>query len=132
MEKQGDAQVLTAAVLCFPASWTLSQKIGRPLVRIHAPVDSYDAQVAQRVQRLFDGVQPGRPLWRFNRLWYARADLHQPLPEGATRQKPEPGQQRFFRCEKQAILRLPRTRAVLFSIHTYVVAERDAPDTAFD
>ena len=27
----GDEHVLTGAILCFPASWTLAQKIGRPL-----------------------------------------------------------------------------------------------------
>ena len=58
LEKCGAEHVLTAALLCFPASWTLAEKIGRPLLRIHRPVEDYDA-VAPRVQRLFDGVQPG-------------------------------------------------------------------------
>ncbi|HAW48780.1 MAG TPA: DUF3445 domain-containing protein, partial [Roseovarius sp.] len=65
MEKRGEEHVLTAAVLCFPASWRLAEKIGRPLTAIHVPVPEYDAGLARRVQRLFDGVQPGRPLWRF-------------------------------------------------------------------
>ena len=68
MEKRGQQHVLTAAVLCFPASWRLADKIGRPLTAIHAPVAEYDDALARRVQRLFDGVQPGRPLWRFNAL----------------------------------------------------------------
>ena len=57
--------ILTAAVLCFPASWHLDEKFGRPLTAIHDPVDSYTADMARRVQRLFDGVRLGRPMWRF-------------------------------------------------------------------
>mgnify|MGYP001814344182 CR=1 FL=1 len=42
LEKQGDEHVLSAAVLCFPASWRLADKIGRPLTSIHVPVTEYD------------------------------------------------------------------------------------------
>ncbi len=37
-----DEHVLIGAILCFPSSWTLTQKLGRPLMAIHAPVASYD------------------------------------------------------------------------------------------
>ncbi len=121
MEKHGDQHVLTAAALCFPANWFLSEKIGRPLTTIHDPVPQYDAAIARRVQRLFDGVRPDRPLWRFNALHYADADLFQPerrygeyygLPEGSYP---------YFRSERQCILRLPETNACVFSIHTFVI-----------
>ena len=126
LERQGEEHVLTAAVLCFPAGWRVSEKIGRPLTRIHAPVAEYDAQIARRVQRLFDGVQVGRPLWRFNVLRYADAGLFQPERRdagpgaGQTRQYP------WIRSERQCVLRLPRTRACVFSIHSYVL--RAAPE----
>ncbi|MDZ7711404.1 MAG: DUF3445 domain-containing protein [Roseovarius sp.] len=119
MEKRGQQHVLTAAVLCFPASWRLAEKIGRPLTAIHAPVAEYDDALARRVQRLFDGVQPGRPLWRFNALRYADPALHQPrsrVTPGETADYP------YLRSERQCVLRLPATRACVFSIHTYVLA----------
>ena len=74
-EKRGGEHVLTAAVMCFPASWTLREKIGRPLSAVHWPVEEYDADVAKRVQRLFDGIRAGRPMWRFNVLEYVRPDF---------------------------------------------------------
>jgi hypothetical protein len=118
MERRGDEHVLTAAVLCFPASWRLADKIGRPLTAIHVPVPEYDAGLARRVQRLFDGVQVGRPLWRFNALHYADPALHQPC----SRVRPtEDADHRYLRSERQCVLRLPETRACVFSIHTYVV-----------
>lgn len=121
MEKRGDEHVLTGAVLCFPASWTLSEKFLRPLTGIHVPVDVYDADLARRVQRLFDGVQVGRPLWRFNALWYADPTLQQPRREADRR--PEQGAEEapFLRTERQSLVRLPVTGAVVFGIHTSVL-----------
>lgn len=122
MEKRGDQHVLTGAVLCFPASWRLEEKFMRPLTAIHDPVEAYGPDIARRVQRLFDGVQPGRPLWRFNCLYYDDPALHQPRSQEARRVPVDPKTAPFLRSERQCILRLPRTRAVVFSIHTYVVA----------
>jgi len=91
---------LMGALLCFPASWTLAQKIGKPLTAIHSPVPEYDEALAARVQRLFDGVQVGQPIWRANFLLELRV-LSSPV----------------------LISPLPRTRAVVFAIHT-TVAQR--------
>lgn len=112
--------VLTAACLCFPASWTLAEKIGRPLTAIHTPVAPYDEAVAPRVQRLFDGIRPGRPLWRQNALLYADPTLFQPAPEALPRVTPA-ARPDYLRSERQCLVRLPRTGAVVFSIHTYVL-----------
>ncbi|MCY1125448.1 DUF3445 domain-containing protein [Frigidibacter sp. RF13] len=120
MERRGEEHVLTAAVLCFPASWTLDEKIGRPLLRIHETVKRYDGDVAPRVQRLFDAIRPDRPLWRMNHLIYRDPILHQPRREGDPRLDRTGGQ--FLRAEKQCLVRLPLSGAVLFSIHSYVVA----------
>jgi len=126
LQKQGDEHVLTAAVVCFPASWRLSEKVGRPLSAIHATVEPYDDAIAKRVQRLFDGVQPGRPLWRNNFLYYKDPELHQPRSaDGAVREQPAPGLG-FIRAERQCIFRLPETRAVVFTIHTYVTRNTTA------
>ncbi|PIE11461.1 MAG: hypothetical protein CSA72_04935 [Rhodobacterales bacterium] len=121
LQKQGDEHVLIAAALLFPSSWTLSQKIGRPLRAIHMPVAPYDDAIAARVQRFFDGVRPGRPLWRANLLDYEDAALYQPRREYEPKGR-EPGvRPMFWRSERQTVLRLPRTEAVVFAIHTTVV-----------
>ncbi len=130
MEAGGEGEhVLTGAILCFPASWTLDEKIGRPLIRIHAPVPEYADGVAPRVQRLFDAIRPERPLWRMNYNRYMTADLHSPRREGDPRPRPA-GPAPYLRSERQCLLRLPETGAVVFSIHTYVVAMEALPDAA--
>lgn len=119
MEQQGDEHVLTAAALCFPASWWLTEKLGRPLTGIHVPVPDYDGDVAKRVQRLFNAIRVGQPLWRANALVYRDPTLHQPRRENDPRSDRCGGG--FVRSERQVLLRLPQTQAVVFSIHTYVV-----------
>lgn len=114
-----DEHVLTAAVLCFPSSWTLSQKLGRAMMRIHAPVAPYDDQMGTRVQRMFDTIRPEQPLWRANILRYDNPALYQPRLEFAPKDKRADGP--YFRSEKQGLVRLPHTGAVVFSIHTVVV-----------
>lgn len=119
MERQGEEYVLTGGILCFPASWTLTQKLGRPLTGIHDPVPVYDADIARRVARLFDAIRPDQALWRMNYLTYDDFTLHQPRAEGERR--PQPTDHVYIRSERQCLLRLPVTKAVVFTIHTYVV-----------
>ena len=119
LQKRGAEHVLTAALLCFPAAWTLAEKIGQPLLRIHLPVPVYDADIARRVQRMFDGVQPGRAVWRANLLRYDLPDLYQPHSEASPRKVGRPDSV-YERSERQSVFRLPVTGAVVFAIHTTV------------
>lgn len=130
MEKRGDEHVLTGAVLCFPASWRLREKIGHPLTHIHIPVKSYTDDIARRVQRLFDGVRAGRPIWRFNALWYEDPALHQPRSVSEPRPLTTEGQTPYLRSERQVLWRLPESDAVLFTIHTFMVARNNVPGAA--
>ena len=118
-----DEHVLTAAVLCFPASWTLAEKIGRPLTGIHDPVEEYDGQMAKRVQRVFDHLRDDTPVWRQNAMIYNDADLYHPRAEDAACVDRSGGQ--YLRSEKQVLLRLLETQAIVFSIHSYVVRLED-------
>lgn len=119
MREGPEGHVLVGAVLCFPAGWTLGEKFGRPMMGIHRPVRIYTEDVGTRVQRLMDGVQPGRPLMR-GTAHHSNAPLHNPRTEAMGR-APE-GALPLIRVERQVLLRLPETRLVCFSIYTYVVA----------
>ena len=109
--------VLTDAVLCFPSHWTLHQKLGRDLDPIHAPVAFYAGDLARRVRRLFDAMRAERPMWRANWLIYPDAELHVPrLEYEEKRVNWDAGL--YVRTERQSLLKLPETGAVLFSIKT--------------
>lgn len=122
MQPGPNGHILTAAILCFPASWMLSEKIGRALPAIHDPVAEYDESLTHRVQRLFDAIHPDRPLWRANALLYHDAALFQPRRECDAANHSHSGPDgAFLRSERQTLRRLPRTGAVAFGIHTRVV-----------
>ena len=125
-----DGWRLTAAVLCFPASWSLAEKLGRDLPGIHGPVPEYGVDLARRVQRLFDAIRPDRPLWRANWLIYDDPTLFQPRQEDDPRRTPTRGAGQYLRSERQTLRRLPRTGAVVFTIHTTVMPLEDLPDPA--
>lgn len=118
---QGE-HVLTGAILCFPAGWTLAEKLGQPMGRIHVPVAKYTPEIATRVQRLLDGVRPGIGLMR-GTAHHSNAPLHNPRTEAQGR-APE-GALPFIRVERQCLFRLPQTGAVVFSIHTSVIDPAD-------
>lgn len=116
---RGAEHLLAGAVLCFPSGWTLAEKIGRPLVAIHGPVPDYDRNIAARVQRLCDGVRAGHPVWRANAHLYDSSDLFAPRRE-TDPVRPQLKRE-FLRSERQTLVRLPETDAVLFAIHVSVV-----------
>ncbi|WP_051279109.1 heme-dependent oxidative N-demethylase family protein [Hellea balneolensis] len=121
LQKQGDRHILTAAVMCFPSSWDLHQKIGRSISAIHEPVPEF-SPVTKSVERMLSAIRVDQPLGRANFLIYTDPELHQPRGEGIS--KPiDPQAPRFIRVERQTFRRMPETGAVVFAIHTYVVPE---------
>ncbi|MEO1562408.1 MAG: heme-dependent oxidative N-demethylase subunit alpha family protein [Pseudomonadota bacterium] len=111
-ERQADEHVLTSGALCFPANWKFSDKRGRGLVAIHDPVPLYDVRIAKGVQRMMDLLRADAPIWRANFVIYNTPELHQPHPH--------PGQGDFMRVERQILRKLPKTNAVIFTLHTFV------------
>ncbi len=114
----GEEYRLTGAILCFPSRWSLAEKIGHPLTHIHGPVPDYTGDLAARVNRLFEGIRAGRPLWRANWTIHSTAELHQ--PSGEWRESEDADADLHIRVERQTFLRLPRSNAVVFGIRTYV------------
>ena len=125
-----DEHVLIGAALLFPSRWSLAEKMGKPLIAIHQRVPQYDDSLAPRVQRFFDAIQPGRALVRANWLVHTTPELHQPLTEAAKAKRDrEPKDKHYLRVERQTLIRLPHSGAVVFGIKTVVTATQDlAPD----
>jgi len=119
LEKRGTEHVLTGIALCFPSSWSIAEKFGHGLVFIHDPVPHYDADIAPRIQRMFDKIRVEQPMWRANYLVYSDPDLHQ--PRSASRRRSVSRDALWVRSERQTLIKLPKTGAVVFGIHTYVV-----------
>lgn len=120
---------LVAAVLCFPAHWHLSDKLGRPLPAIHDPVPGFAERLAPTVDRFFEGIQVARPVWRLNWSLVDQPTLFLP-PEHRGHPRPisaeRAGSELWLRVERQTLRRLPNSGDVVFGIHTYVDPLEDA------
>ena len=101
---------LVAAVLCFPAHWRLSDKLGRPLEAIHGPVPGFGERLAATVDRFFASIQVARPVWRVNWSLVDTPDLFLP-PEHRGHPTPisaeRAGAELWLRVERQTLRRLP-------------------------
>ncbi len=124
LERDGSEHRLVGGILCFPASWTLSQKVGASLNRIHAPVSAYSDSMNDRVERMFHNLPMDRILARYNFLEYDSPELFHPLGEYETRPQ---GTRNYLRMERQTIRCIPGSEARVFAIHTYVVDKRKLP-----
>jgi hypothetical protein len=128
---------LGAAALCFPSSWTLAEKIGRPMHEIHAPVPGFGAgsRPAELIERMFDHLRPGMPVLRWNWSLYGDADLfhpHSAHPEGRFGSGMR-AETVFFRVERQTLRKLPVSGNILFTVRIYldpIAALETHPDAA--
>jgi hypothetical protein len=111
---------LVAGSLFFPSRWTLTEKLGRPMTGIHAPVPDYPERLAARLNRMFATMRVEQPLMRVNWGVQPTPRLHLPQREGEKRPADDSGGGFWLRTERQSLVRLPATRALVFAIKTSV------------
>jgi len=131
MRRDDSGWRLAAGSLCFPSSWSLLEKFGKPLQQIHEPVPGFGpgTRPAALINRMFDGLQ-GQAVERFN--WSIQADnaLYHPLSnvERIDRATNRPSRfpdgdvraHAFIRVERQTLRKLPSSRDILFTIRIHL------------
>ncbi|MDX8477670.1 DUF3445 domain-containing protein [Mesorhizobium sp. VK24D] len=122
---------LAAGSLCFPSSWSLLEKFGKPLQQIHAPVPGFGpgSRPAEIINRMFDGLQ-GQAVERFNWSIQAGDALYHPLSniqriDRATNRPTrfpdgDINAHAFMRVERQTLRKLPVSRDILFTIRIHL------------
>jgi dimethylamine monooxygenase subunit A len=138
IEAAPDGPRLTAAVLCFPSRWRLSEKLGRPLAEVHGNVPLFAERLAHPVDRFMARVRPDHIAARLNWSLMDDPTLFQPVGKWRTARdesitEQNAGERLFLRVERQTLRRLPVSAAVLFGIrvHVYRLAEAiHAPEVA--
>ena len=134
---------LVAGALCFPSSWTLAEKFGRPLHEIHEPVPGFgpETRTAGLIDRIFDNLAPELPVERLNWSIQSGGALYHPLSSGGRVGRSAAAQSRFpggdpaghafVRVERQTLRKLPACGDILFTIGIHLdplVALRGHPD----
>ncbi|WP_439599674.1 heme-dependent oxidative N-demethylase family protein [Devosia sp.] len=116
---------LAAASLCFPSSWSLVEKFGRPLHEIHGPVPGFGAGTrnAQLIERMFDNARPEMPMMRWNWSLYGDDRLFHPETADPDARRFGAGERAasvFLRVERQTVRKLPMSGDILFAIRIHV------------
>jgi hypothetical protein len=132
MRRGEDGWRLAAGALCFPSSWLLGEKFGRPLQDIHAPVPGFGrgTRNADLIQRMFDNLKVEQPVQRLNWSLQARHALYYPLSDTqrTARSSNRPSKfadlaavaRGFIRVERQTLRKLVKSGDILFTIRIYL------------
>lgn len=114
---------LVAASLCFPSSWSLAEKFGRPLDTVHAPVPGFAAGTrnAVLIERMFDNLKVEMPVKRQNWSLYHDDALYHPVSHAAGDIDPNvaPGPL-YVRRECQTLRKLPQSGDIVFTIRILI------------
>lgn len=117
---------LDAAAVCFPSSWVLAEKIGRPIHEIHGVVPGLNAAIGRQIGGFLSRLRPGisweRANWGLSRSPELNQHPERKLP------RLEPGisiDEIWMRVEHQSLVALPESGGVLFGIRLFVQPLRE-------
>lgn len=125
---------LAGGCLCFPSSWSLAEKIGRPLAFIHGPVPGLNAQLGRSIDAFLARLTPGTAWLRHNWGLSRSPELNQHPSRSLPRLDDSVAlEEVWLRVERQALAALPVSGGVLFgiriSMHSLVEVKQDATAT---
>ena len=111
------AHRLIGGVVCFPSSWALREKLGKPMLEIHSPVPGLNEVLARKIESLFAKQIPG-VVWVRENANYSRDSQLNHHPSQAIRKLDETitPSEFWIRLEHQLLLKLPCCGSILFGI----------------
>lgn len=123
---------LAAGCVCFPSSWCLAEKIGKPLTAIHGPVPGLNEQLGAPIGQFLRRLEPGIA-WRRENWGLSRSrELNQHPDRQIPRLDASVGlDEAWFRVERQALISLPQSGCVLFGIRVEVYPLEDVKADSF-
>jgi hypothetical protein len=118
---------LIAGHLCFASGWCLDDKLGQSFLTIHEPVPIFAERIGRSADLLMQRLKAHHPTGRVGWSLTTSPALNRApkvLPWLRDDERPldaaTAGERCYLRLERQTFSRLPRTRGVLFTIHTYL------------
>lgn len=130
LKREGGVARLLAGCVCFPSSWSLEEKIGRPIEEIHGVVPDLNATVGKQIGIFLERIKPGiswtRNNWGLSRSpeWNQHPGRRTPRLDSTVTLD-----EVFFRVEEQSLVALPRTEGILFGIRLKVFSLAGYPGT---
>ena len=119
-DETGEMKLLGGCV-CFPSSWSLEEKMGRPLDFIHRVVPGLNEQLGKPIAQFLRHMTPDiawlRANWGLSRSPELNQHPRRALPRLDATVKPG---EVWLRVEHQALVALPAAGGVLFGIRVIV------------
>ncbi len=108
---------LYGGCLCFPSSWRLSDKIGKPIEFIHGPVPGLNQSIGPGIHKFLSALKPGVASLRHNWGLTCSPELNY-HPDRALPRLDARGNwdEVWLRVEHQALVALPKSGGILFGI----------------
>ncbi|KAJ9305295.1 hypothetical protein DTO217A2_5224 [Paecilomyces variotii] len=123
---------LDAGAVCLPGFWRLKEKFRMSLDTLHleAGVPHYEQKLQKAMNRFFKNLTPEKPVTRNNYFIKLDDGLHwshrmgnqdgDEIASWATSDSSDlTVEELHFRSERQTLRRLPRSKALLFTVRTY-------------
>ena len=112
---------LLAGCVCFPSSWSLEEKMGRPLEEIHGVVPGLNTQLSRPISGFLGKMAPGVSWLRANWGLSRSAELNQhPARKRPRLDAGVRADEVWLRVEWQSLVALPANQGVLFGIRIEV------------
>lgn len=112
LARENEEWRIVAGAVLFPSRWKLTEKIGKGMDSVHAPVPGYESALAPYMTATFDKITYDRPVWRKNWSLHSTADLHQPT----SIHKPASPEDYWWRTERQTLTRSREGEFLFFTI----------------
>ncbi len=121
LRKKPDGWSVVAGSVCFPSSWRLKDKFGKPMHQVHGPVPDFGAgsRNAEMIERIFDNMKPEVPVWRLNWSLYPDGELFHG-DEDRERRRTGELEDIHLRVEHQTLRKLPVSGDILFTIRIHL------------
>ncbi len=116
LQQHNESLELIAASLCSPSNWELADKLGRSVDQIHSPVPGYENSLATRVNKLLAALKIDKPVQRYNWSVQRGNELYWQSEDSSDQNSDS----YYWRVERQTLLRLPETGAIVFGIRIFL------------
>lgn len=133
-KSEEEEYILRASLTGSPAGFDPSHNFDKPISFIHGPVPQYGSRLSSPMHRFFNKLQP-KDLWQranwsvqTNREFFKLEDHHGRAGDEMKELSVDEidfENACFMRCERQLLTRLPKTRAVIFLVRTYLTPVKD-------
>ena len=114
---EGERARLVCGCVCFPSSWALEEKIGRPIEEIHDVVPALNASIGRQIATFLSRIKPGVSWTRSNWGLSRSPERNQhPVRRTPRLDATVTLNEVFFRVEEQSLVALPKCGGILFGI----------------